>query len=533
MTGSTLWRMLVFTLTLLAWCMARPALSATADESPVMPANTTIEQLRFALDSGRLSYAALMNFYLNRIARFDKRGPRINAVIRLNPGALQQARHLDEKPPSAHPKLFGIPFIAKDNFDTAGLPTSGGSAALLDSIPASSAVVVEKLLDEGAILVGKANMSELAASYGRLGYSSAGGLTVNPYNLARNASGSSSGPAAAVAADFATFAIGTDTSGSVRGPASVVGVVGLRPTLGLVSRRGMIPLALAFDTAGVLTRSVRDLAIVLDAIAGPDPMDAATLEQPGRRGTYLGELHSASPFRGVRLGVITNFRGANFEVDGVESKILQSLRSRGATLVALDLPKEFEQLWSRVLDPATEGGFKPQFERYLRALPGLGPKTLAQFINVSASPAIAESTTPMNPETLQALRKADVTPLTESPTTIRIFTDVIPQLRRQLLSLMAADRLQAFVFATLSCPASPRFDRPDPCYLCQSDDTYKTSYIASAVGFPEVTIPVAVVKDNLPVGYSFMGAPYGEAQILKLADGLRDETVAVRPPTLN
>src|ERR1700693_4873019 len=193
---------------------------AMADDT-FNPAYATIEQLRFALDSGQISSEKLVRYYLGRIERFDKQGPRINALISLNPKALEQARTLDaEGKDQAHKGiLYGIPFVAKDNYNTAGIPTSGGSAALQHSVPPTNAFIVQKLLDQGAILIGKSNMSELATSYDRLGYSSAGGLTVNPYNTARDASGSSSGSAAAVAADFAAFALGTDTGGCVRAPA--------------------------------------------------------------------------------------------------------------------------------------------------------------------------------------------------------------------------------------------------------------------------------------------------------------------------
>jgi amidase len=269
-------------------------LAAHADaDDRFNPANAGIEQLRAALDSGRVSSEELVRYYLDRIQRFDKSGPRINALISLNPRALEQARRLDaesrKKPGQGG--LYGIPFVAKDNFDSAGIPTSGGSAALEHSVPPANAFVVQKLIDQGAILLGKTNMSELAASYDRFGYSSAGGLTLNPYNTARDVSGSSSGSAAAVAADFAAFGLGTDTSGSLRAPADVAGLVGVRPTLGLTSRGGVIPLSLTFDTTGVLARSVNDAAIVLDAIAGEDPRDAATLHQPKGRGSYADALH--------------------------------------------------------------------------------------------------------------------------------------------------------------------------------------------------------------------------------------------------
>jgi amidase len=520
------------TAALLCVSLMTVSMTAWAGEVP-NPANASIEQLRADLDSGRLSSAQLVRYYLDRIARFDKTGPHINALIRINPSALRQAERLDAaaKNQVHRSKLYGIPFIVKDNYDTAGIPTSGGSVALENSIPSTNAFVVQKLLDQGAILLGKANMSELAASYGRLGYSSAGGLTVNPYNTARDVSGSSSGSAAAIAADFAAFALGTDTAGSVRGPASVTGLVGLRPTLGLTSRAGVIPLSLTFDTTGVLSRNVRDLAIVLETIAGPDAHDAATLQQPSHPLSYPDVL-DAHALRGARFGVIINFRGANAEVDAVEQAALKELKSEGAVLIPVTLPKEFEILWQSVLGPVGEAEFKPQFERYLKALPARHPKTLAELIGISSSPAVLNSATPVNPKRLDALREAQATQLTDSPAYIGILTQAIPSLRQKLQALMAVNSLQALVFSTMSCPASPRFDRPDHSYTCNSDDTYKASYVAAATGFPEVTVPAGRVSANLPVGYSLMGLPYSEAQLLNFAYAFETAGPHFPPPVL-
>ena len=498
------------------------------------PANASIEQLRVALDAGRVSSEQLVRYYLDRIDRFDKQGPRINAFISLNAKALERARELDAQGSRIPRKglLYGIPFVAKDNYDTAGLPTSGGSAALKHSVPSANAFVVQKLLDQGAILLGKSNMSELAASDGRLGYSSAGGLTVNPYNTARDVSGSSSGSAAAVAADFAPFALGTDTAGSVRGPASVAGLVGLRPTLGLTSRSGVIPLSLTFDQTGVLARTVEDVAILLDAMAAPDPQDAATLPQPALRGRYIDSLDRPS-IRGARLGVIANFRGGNAEVDAAERTSLRRLEARGAVLVPVILPKEFENLWNSVLGPAGEAEFKPQFERYLRTLAPTQPQTLAELIHISESPAVLNSGNPVNPPRLDALRTANVTRLTDSPIYIDILTRIIPSLRRQLQEIRSANHLQAFVFSTMSCPATPRFDRADASYVCGSEDPYKAAYIAAAAGFPEVTVPSGLISANMPVGLSFMGSPYSEARLLTLAAAFERASPRLPAPQLH
>jgi amidase len=372
-------------------------------------------------------------------------------------------------------------------------------------------------------------MSELASSYGRLGYSSAGGLTLNPYNTSRNVSGSSSGSAAAVAADFAAFALGTDTSGSIRGPADVAGLFGLRPTRGLISRGGVVPLSPTFDTVGILARTPHDVAIVLDTIAGPDATDAATLDDPRSQVSYADGIDHGS-LRGVRLGVVGNFRGGNDEVDGAEQDVLNTLNDQGAVLIPVTLPNAFEHLWDSVMGPVGRAELRPQLERYLRTLPAGQPKTLAELIHASDIFRERESSNPINPALLKALREAQASDLTDSPTYNIISTQLIPTLRQELQALMASQNLRALVFSTMSCPASPRFDTPDPHYICRSDDSYKASYIAATVGFPEVTVPVAQISNNLPVGYSFLGLQHSEAQLLSLANAMQQALRLARGP---
>ena len=216
------------------------------------------------------------------------------------------------------------------------------------------------------------------------------------------------------------------------------------------------------------------------------------------------------------------------EVDAVERAALAELAAHGAVLVTVSLPKEFENLWKLVLGPVGEAEFKPQFEGYLQTLAAAQPKTLAQLIKISSSRAVEDSPTPVNPGRLQGLRDAEATQLTDSPTYIHILTQVIPSIRRKLQTLMQTNSLQAFVFSTMSCPATPRFDRADPTYVCSSNDTYKAGYIASAAGFPEVTVPAGRVSANMPVGISFMGLPYEEAALLSLANAF--QTAAPRLP---
>ncbi|HEY0747340.1 MAG TPA: amidase family protein [Steroidobacteraceae bacterium] len=482
------------------------------------PAGASIEQLHAALISGSISDEQLVRYYLDRVQRFDKGDPRINAMLSLNPDAIEQARKADKalKMKRNMSVLFGIPFVVKDNFDSVGVPTTAGSAVLAHSMPRTNAFVVQKLLEQGAILIGKANMSELASSYGRLGYSSAGGLTVNPYDTSRDVSGSSSGSAAAIAADFAAFALGTDTSGSIRGPANVAGLVGLRPTLGLISRSGVVPLSLTFDTVGILARTATDVAVVLDAIAAADAADAATQARPSSQPHYV-DAAVAQNLRGARLGVVGNFRGANAEIDAAEQGMLETLSAEGAVLVPVTLPETYEHLWALVMSPVGQAEFRPQFERYLRTLSAGQPRTLAEFIDASASNTDS-GRSPINPALLKALRDAQVTELTDSPTYIHLLTQVIPSLRAELQALMTTRDLRALVFSTMSCPATPRFDRADSSYVCHSDDSYKASYIAAVAGFPEVTVPAARLSKNLPAGYSFLGVPFSEGRLLSLAN---------------
>jgi amidase len=206
-------------------------------------------------------------------------------------------------------------------------------------------------------------------------------------------------------------------------------------------------------------------------------------------------------------------------VDAAEQSVLDMLAAHGATLETVRLPESMQQLWDSVLVPVSEAEFKPQFERYLRSLPPTPgqPRTLAQLIRLSSAHAIADSATPMNPARLQSLRVADATALTASPAYIRLLSIVMPDLRQQLRALLDAHGLQALIFATMSCPASPRFDIDDPSYVCTSDDPYRASYVASVTGFPEITVPAGRVSGNMPVGLSFLGTPYSEASLLALA----------------
>lgn len=476
-----------------------------------------LADMRQALDSGKISSEQLVQHYLDKINANNHQGQIINALVTLNDAAMAQAKQWDadrsHNPGVKHAPLAGIPFVAKDNFDTKGLTTTGGSYVLRTSVPSQDAFALKKLIEGQAILLGKANMSELAASYGWFGYSSFGGQTLNPRNTKRDASGSSSGSAAAVAAAFAPFALGSDTSGSIRAPASVTGTVGLRPSIGLISRSGIIPLSLTFDTGGVITNSVLDQAIVLNAIKGQDPSDAATLGLASDGIDFQKGL-SLTSLKGKTIGVVTNFTGGNPEVDAVFQAAQQTLKKRGAQVVAVTLPKAFENLWSDILGPVGDGEFKPQFERYLATLDANEPKTLESFLELAKKNQAENGPHGMNPARLAGLEAALKADTTDSPLYISILSRKIPDLRTQLAGIMKAHRIDSLFFATINCPASVVHGVTDDSYVCKAEDTYASSYIASATGFPELTIPAGTIKGNLPVGVSFLGNYGDDAKVV-------------------
>ncbi|MEI4472222.1 amidase [Frigidibacter sp. MR17.24] len=482
-------------------------------------AEMSLAELRAALDRGAVSCVALVSACLARIAADNHAGRALHAVIAVNPAALDAARVWDDArargqaPPGA---LSGIPFLAKDNFDTAAMATTGGSLALAGSVPAADAAVVRRLIEGGAILLGKTNLSELAASCGWLGHSSVGGQAVNPFHPLRDPSGSSGGSAVAVAARFAPFALGTDTSGSIRAPAATTGTVGLRPTPGLTSRAGVIPLALCFDTVGAITRTVADQAIVLDAIRGPDAADPATDATPQPVTPFVAQL-ACDPVPGARLGVVGNFRGANPEVDALFAAAVDRIAAAGASMVAVTLPEPFTRLWPLVLEPVGRAEFRPQFDAYLAGLGPDQPRDMAAFLR-RLSALTGAGTERINPARYRALTEAFEAHEDPATATARdlALRKTMPALRRALLGLFDDGRLDALVFMTMSCPASVIRGLSDPSYACDCADPYAACYIAPATGCPELSIPAGVVAAGVPVGLSLLGRPGADGGLLAL-----------------
>ncbi len=328
--------------TVLGTAMNGEAMTASATSSRKTGFNVveaSVADLRAAMHSGKLTSVALVKAYLARIKAIDKSGPRINSIIELNPDALKIAAALDKERKTKGPRgpLHGIPVLLKDNIATADkMRTTAGSLALIDVKPPRDAFLVTRLRDAGAVVLGKTNLSEwanLRSTRSTSGWSARGGLTRNPYALDRNTSGSSSGSAASIAASLAAVAVGTETDGSIISPANVNGLVGFKPTVGLVSRNGIIPLSHSQDTAGPMARTVADAAALLSAMAGSDARDIATREAATRAIDYTQFL-DADGLKGARIGVVrANFGGRNDLASAVVDDALTVLRAKGAILI--------------------------------------------------------------------------------------------------------------------------------------------------------------------------------------------------------
>jgi amidase len=298
----------------------------------------TIADINAAFAAGTLTAEELVQRCLARIRSYDREGPSLHAVLAINPRAIETARELDAERKAKGPRsaLHGIPVVLKDNYNTADLPTTGGSVLLEGSIPSADAFVVKKLRDAGAIILAKLNMSEFAMPPAQ---SSLGGQSLNPHDLKRSPAGSSGGTGVAVAAAYAPLGMGTDTGGSIRGPSTANGIVGLKPTHGLLSRSGIIPLSLTFDTGGPMARSVNDVAVALGAMTGVDPADAATRKSEGKFSTDYTKDLKTDALKGARIGIARDFLGADPDVDWVIEASLDTMRKSGATIVDVRFPK--------------------------------------------------------------------------------------------------------------------------------------------------------------------------------------------------
>jgi amidase len=487
----------------------------------------SIDELRTRMQGGVTTARAIAEQYLARIDALDKRGPAVNAVIELNPDALATAAQRDDERRAGRIRgpLHGIPVLIKDNIDTADrMKTSGGSLALADNVAAKDACVAERLRAAGAVILGKTNLSEWAnfrSTHSSSGWSGRGGQTRNPYALDRTPSGSSSGSGTGAAANFCAVAIGTETDGSVTSPAAAAALVGIKPTVGLVGRSGIIPISHIQDTAGPMARTVRDVAILLGALTGVDPRDAATQASRGHALTDYTTALNRDGLRGARIGVVRkHFSGYHPATDKVFESAIDLMRQHGAIVVdpadivtagQFDDP-EFEAL---------QYEFKAGLDGYLRGTSNSVPvHSLADVIAFNNRTSVGEMQYFGQEIMEMSVKKAPLTDAKYLALRARIHRLAVTE---GIDATMAKHRLDALVAPTQG-----------PAWLIDpvnGDAGGIVSFTGPAAvsGYPHITVPMGFVR-QLPIGLSIMGRAWSEAMLLKLAFAFEQAAPARRKP---
>ncbi len=484
----------------------------------------TIAELQEAMESGELTSRAITEMYIARIEALDYSGPTVRSILEINPDALEIADGLDQEREEKGPRgpLHGIPVLLKDNIDTADrMETTAGSLALLGSRPSRDAHVARKLREAGAVILGKTNLSEWAnfrSTQSSSGWSGRGGQGKNPYALDRNPCGSSSGSAQAIAANFAAVAIGTETDGSIVCPSSANSIVGIKPTLGLVSRSGIIPIAHSQDTAGPMARTVTDAAVLLGAITGVDPRDDATRQGRGKAAGDYTKFLDPDGLRGARIGVARNNGfGTSPETDAIMEDAIAALKRAGAVIVdPADIPNidkygdsEFEVLLYE---------FKADLNKYL-AERGGPMRSLGDLIAFNEENAGKEMPY-FGQEIFEMAQEKG--PLTD-PTYRKALANNHKLSREQGIdAVMEKHNLDALIAPT----GSPAW----PTDLINGDHfLFGSSSPAAVAGYPNITVP-AGYSYGLPVGISFMGRAYSEGTLIGLAYAFEQATEVRRPP---
>ncbi|SEP75632.1 amidase [Solimonas aquatica] len=508
---------------LLAAALASLPLLAHSTDVPLTQAS--IEDLNKAFAAGTLSAESLLKMYLQRIAAYDQAGPRLNAVITLNPKALETARALDaeRKAGKVRGPLHGVPVVLKDNFDTADLPTSGGSFLLKNSLPPDDAFVVKKLRAAGAIILAKVNLSEFASGSPM---SSLGGQSLNPHDLERTPSGSSGGTGVAIAADYAPLGLGTDTGGSIRGPSTSNGIVGLKPTHGLLSRDGIIPLALSFDTGGPMARSVYDVALALGTMTGIDPADPATQKSKSRLESDYTRYLKADALKGARIGVARDFMGADPEVDWIIEASLSAMKAAGATIIDVKYPKWLLDGKGEFYNVLRRPEFREQVTTYLGTLKPGFPRSHAELMAASEKLVSPRDGFVPNQGRWTLFKQEAKAPALDDPEVVAVREHALPLIRDTLQGLMAREKLDAIVY-----PTSPR----RPARLNEEPGsgagvTASATNIANLSGFPDLIVPAGFTSGGLPVGISFFGTAFSEPKLLALGYAFEQKTRAMRLP---
>jgi amidase len=475
----------------------------------------TISDVHAAYQTGALTSVQLVQAYLERIKACDQAGPKLNVVIFLNPRALDEAAALDEhfrRTGKFVGPLHGIPVLLKDNVDTKDMPTTGGSLSLAGYTPAADAAITQKLRGAGAIILAKVNLHEFAI-WGET-TSSIRGQTLNPYDLTRTPGGSSGGTGAGVAANFAMVGIGTDTVNSIRSPASANGIVGIRPTLGLVSRAGIIPYSFTQDAVGPLARTVTDAAKMLTVLVGYDPDDPATAWSVGKAEEDYTKFLKASGVQGKRIGVLRSFFGTapiNDEVNRIANRAIEDLKRSGATAVELNTPDlDSGKITSDISVHLYE--FKPALDGYLAA-GGAPVKSLEEII----------ASGKFHPNIRDSITKAEGLEMDDS---YRVRLQKRAELQQRVMKIMADERLDAIMF-----PHQKRLVVP-----IGETQVERNGALGAVTGFPSIVVPggfsspTPAAAIGVPVGIEFLGRPWSEKLLIEIGYGYEQATKHRRPP---
>jgi len=483
----------------------------------------SISELQQKIKGNQYNAQELVKTYLERIDQIDKKGPAINSIIEVNPDAMDIARKLDEelKAGKSRGPLHGVPVVIKDNIDTADkMKTSAGSLALANSVAPKDSFVAQKLREAGAIIIAKTNLSEWAnirSSHSTSGWSGRGGLTKNPYALDRNACGSSSGTGAAIAANLAIAGIGTETDGSIVCPSTHNSLVGIKPTVGLISRSGIIPISHSQDTAGPMTRNVTDAAILLGALTGIDPRDTATNASQGKSYTDYTKFLDAKGLNGMRIGVARNFFGINERTDKLITDAIDVMKKNGAVIIdPADIAHTNEYDESEILLYE----LKADLNAYLATLgPGAAVKTLKDIIDFNEQNRDTELKHFGQDLFIKAQEKG--------PLTDKAYLDALAKNQRLsraegIDAIMDKEKLDAMI-----APSGGTAWLTDLI----NGDHFSGGYSSpSAVaGYPHITVPAGYIH-GLPIGLSIFGRAWSEPVLIKIAYAYEQATQHRRRP---
>ena len=496
----------------------------TSSSAPPAPSLEVIElgaaEARDRMAAGTLTSRALTQAYLDRIAAVDKAGPKLNSVIELNSRAIADAEALDgeRKAGKVRGPLHGIPVLIKDNIDSVGMVNSAGSLALAENRPKQDAFLVKRLREAGAVILGKTNLSEWAnfrSTRSTSGWSSRGGQTKNPYVLDRNPCGSSSGTGTAIAASLAAIGVGTETDGSIICPAAVSGLVGLKPTVGLVSRSGVIPISVSQDTAGPMGRSVSDVAMLLTGLAGVDPSDPASAAAAGKIPSDYQAALKADALKGKRFGVLRQAMGFHPDMDQAMQAAMALMTAQGAVLVDVKVPTYND--WNDAEFDVLLYEFKDGLNAYLKAAGS--PQTLEGLI--AWNKANANTVMPFFGQEIFERAQA------KGPLTDAAYVKARVQSKRLagrdgLIVTLNREKLDALIAPSMS-PAWPTDH-------VLGDHFVGAGYgMAAVAGTPSITIPIGE-SHGLPIGLTFMGREYTETDLLGFGYALEQAAKARKAP---